>query len=90
MCVFGVCVQSEAEQECSSSVMRFGNRRNSNLEVGSDSENKKGLVRTRSGSSSCSDMVDQLKGLRTWSSQHSAVEVEQNPPHHTALDLVLY
>ncbi|PON59700.1 hypothetical protein PanWU01x14_157570 [Parasponia andersonii] len=59
--------ESEAEQECGSA-MSVGNRRSSNLEV-----EKKGLVRTISSSS---DMVefDQLKGLHTWSSQHSALE----------------
>lgn len=63
-------VQSEAEQECGS-VMSVGNRKN--IE-------KKRLVRTRSSS----DMVDQLKGLRTWSSQHSAFESS----HDSALNLV--
>ncbi|KAL5568725.1 hypothetical protein UlMin_025300 [Ulmus minor] len=55
--------ESEAEQD-SSSLSGIRNRRNSNLEVGSG-QNKKGLSR------SSSDMEDQLKGLRTWSSQHS-------------------
>ncbi|PON81140.1 hypothetical protein TorRG33x02_230990 [Trema orientale] len=59
--------ESEAEQECGSA-LSVGNRRSSNLEA-----EKKGLVRA---TSSTSDMVefDQLKGLRTWSSQHSALE----------------
>lgn len=51
--VIFVCVQSEDEQECSSTSLNKGEGR----------EGKKGgLVRTSS---------DELKGLRTWSSQHS-------------------
>lgn len=47
-----LCVQSEDEQECGTS-----------LDKGEGREGKKGgLVRTSS---------DELKGLRTWSSQHS-------------------
>ncbi|XP_062091556.1 uncharacterized protein LOC133797615 [Humulus lupulus] len=59
--------ESEAEQECSS-VKSFGSK-NLNLEVCIDNETKS-LVRT--GSS------NQLKGLRTWSSQHSDIEPSQD------------
>lgn len=74
MCLF---VQSEAEQECSS-LTKFRSTGNSNLEASSDAK-KEGFV----GRSS-SDMADQLKGLRTWSSQHSTLE-----PSHDSTSLLV-
>ncbi|KAH7536815.1 hypothetical protein FEM48_Zijuj03G0026400 [Ziziphus jujuba var. spinosa] len=61
--------ESEAEQECSS-LTSFKNTGNSDLEV-SNGGKTGGFVTSRSSSS---DMDDQLKGLRTWSSQHSTLE----------------
>lgn len=69
--------QSEAEQECSS-LANFKSTGNSNLEVSSDVK-KEGFVRRSS-----SDMADQLKGLRTWSSQHSTLE-----PSHDSTSLLV-
>ncbi|KAF3434333.1 hypothetical protein FNV43_RR25436 [Rhamnella rubrinervis] len=66
-----VSSESEAERECGS-LTNFRSSGNSNLDVSSDVK-KEGFV-----SSSSSDMADQLKGLRTWSSQHSTLETSHD------------
>lgn len=77
MCL--LLLQSEAEQECSS-LTSFRNTGNLDLEV-SNGRKTGGFVTSRSSSS---DMEDQLKGLRTWSSQHSTLE----PSHDSGSLLV--